>query len=135
ANVATFNADHPGFAGQLIGGWTGRLSNSGEQIQLDDALGVKVNDVSYADEGDWALRGRGVLSFGHRGWDWFNDADGGGKTIELRDPALGNGSGQDWGFSTPVGGTPGAANSLASTNIAPLIKDVKHRPQIPHSTD
>jgi hypothetical protein len=79
ADVATFNAEHPGFAGQLIGGWTGRLSNSGEQIQLDDALGVKVNDVSYADEGDWALRGRGVLSSGHRGWDWFNEADGAGK--------------------------------------------------------
>jgi len=135
ANVAAFQAAHPGYVGALVGGWTGRLSNSSEQIQLDDAAGTKINDVTYADEGDWGLRGRGVLSFGHKGWDWFNDAGGGGKTIELRNPALGNGSGQNWGVSSAVGGTPGAANSLASTNIAPLIKDVKHRPQIPHSTD
>jgi hypothetical protein len=37
--------------------------------------------------------------------------------------------------SSAVGGTPGAANSLASANIAPLIKDVKHRPEIPRTTD
>ena len=135
ADVAAFNAAHPGFSGTVIGGWTGRLSNSGEQVQLDNALGAKVCDVSYADQGDWALRGRGVLSFSHKGWDWFCEADGGGRTIELRNPALGIGSGQNWGVSTAAGGTPGAANTLASANVAPLIKDAKHRPQIPRSTD
>src|SRR5204863_5029732 len=43
ADPAAFTAAHPGFAGVVVGGWTGRLSNSGEQIQLDDALGAKVN--------------------------------------------------------------------------------------------
>ena len=135
ADVAAFNAAHPGFSGMVVGGWTGRLSNTGEQVQLDNALGAKVGDVSYADQGDWALRGRGALSFSHKGWDWFSEADGGGRTLELRNPALGIGSGQNWGVSTAVGGTPGAGNTLVSANVAPLIKDAKHRPEIPKSTD
>ncbi len=135
ANVGAFNAAHPGYAGAVVGGWTGQLSNSGEQLQLDNAAGVKICDVSYADAGDWALRGRGALSFSHKGWDWFSEAAGGGKTLELRNRALGLGSGQNWGVSTAAGGTPGAVNTLVSTNIAPLIKDAKHRPEIPRSTD
>ena len=59
ANPTAFLAAYPGFSGTVIGGWTGRLSNSGEQIQLDDELGDKVVDVTYADEGDWGLRARG----------------------------------------------------------------------------
>lgn len=138
ADVAAFTAAHPGFPGfpgfpgTLVGGWTGQLSDSGEVLELDNATGVKVSVVTYGDDGEWALRGRGVLSFSHNGWDWFNDADGGGKTIELRSPALaGIDCGQNWG----VGGSPGAANSVASVNVAPLIKGAKHRPEIPHSTD
>ncbi|MEO7318517.1 MAG: CotH kinase family protein, partial [Chthoniobacteraceae bacterium] len=135
ADVTAFGLAHPGFTGTVVGGWTGNLASGGEQIQLNDLLGVKMSDVTYADEGDWALRGRGVLSFSHKGWSWYNDADGGGKTIELRNPALGNGSGQNWGVSTAPGGTPGAVNTLAVADVAPLIKDVKHRPEIPKTTE
>ncbi len=134
ANVAAFNSANPGFAGTVIGGWTGTLANGGEQLQLDDALGNKVCDLKYADEGEWAVRGRGDLTFGHRGWEWFCAADGDGKSFELRNPALGIGSGQNWGVSAAAGGSPGAVNSVASANVAPLIKDAKHRPEIPTST-
>ena len=134
ANVADFNAAHPGFAGTVIGGWTGQLANGGEQIQINDALGNKVNDVRYADEGDWSLRARQVVTQGHAGLEWVSLADGGGRTLELRNPVVGNASGQNWGESAAAGGTPGAANSVASTNVAPLIKDAKHRPEIPTST-
>jgi hypothetical protein len=141
ADVAAFQAAHPGFAGQVVGGWVGTLANSGEQLQLNDALGVKIDEVHYADEGEWAVRGRGPLvvfagGVEHRGWDWFTDADGGGKTLELRNPALAPfDCGQNWGVSAAVGGSPGAVNSVASANIAPLIKDVKHKPDVPHTTD
>lgn len=135
ADVTAFQAANPAFAGTVVGGWTGRLSNSGEQIQLDDALGEKVCEVTYADSGDWALRGRGVLSFSHKGWDWYTEADGAGKTLELRNPGLGIDCGQNWGVSGATGGSPGAANSVVAANVAPLIKDVKHRPEIPKSTD
>ena len=133
ANLNTFQTAHPGVT-NVVGGWTGRLSNSGENVQLDRADWQKANGVTYADEGDWAVRARGEESFGHRGWVWVSDADGGGKSLELRNAALaGENSGQNWGPSGPVGGTPGAANSLASADVAPLITDVKHRPEIPHS--
>ena len=135
ADTAAFLTAHPGFAGQLVGGWVNRLSNSGEHIELKDTAGAKVDEVTYADEGDWAVRARGPLILNHRGWMWISDADGGGKSLELRNKLLGNGSGQNWGPSVPAGGTPGAANSIASGNIAPLIKDAKHRPEIPKLTE
>ena len=134
ANLVAFNAAHPGFSGAVVSGWTGTLADGGEEIQLDDALGNKVSDLAYASEGDWGSRRRGVLSFNHKGWDWYSAADGDGYSLELRNPALGNGSGQNWGSSLAIGGSPGAANSLASANIAPLIKDAKHKPEIPLST-
>src|SRR5688572_4475518 len=57
ANAAKFNALHPGVT-NVVGGWTGRLSNGGERIELDDAAGVTVDQVRYSDQGDWATRGR-----------------------------------------------------------------------------
>jgi hypothetical protein len=117
-----------------VGGWKGLLSNAGETVRLESAVGVAVDEVRYADEGDWALRVRGPLSFQHRGWSWLCEADGSGKTLERRNPSAAP-LGQNWGSSLPAGGTPGGVNSLASTDVAPLIHDVKHRPQIPRSTD
>ena len=46
ANLAAFNAAHPGFTGTVLGNWVGQLSNSGERLHLVDALGVSVNDVA-----------------------------------------------------------------------------------------
>jgi hypothetical protein len=133
ADPVAFAAAYPGFGGAVVGGWVGRLANSGEDLRLVDAAGTKVDEVSYADDGDWALRARSALSYGHHGWEWISGADGTGRSLELRNPALGNGSGQNWGASLVAGGTPGAVNSLASSDVAPLIKDANHRPAIPSS--
>ncbi len=135
ADAAKFNAAYPGFAGLLRGGWGSTMANAGEQVQIADGLGNAVNDMTYADEGEWARRVRGPLSFGHSGWIWETLADGGGRTIELINPSLGNGSGQNWAPSAVAGGTPGAANSEASVNVAPLIKNPGHKPEIPVSTE
>ncbi len=134
ADLGKFQAAYPGFSGAVLGPWVGSLASGGEQVQLDDALGNQVSDVIYSDEGEWARRVRGPLSFSHRGWSWETLADGAGRTIELRNPLLGPGSGQNWADSANAGGTPGAANSSASTDIAPLIKAAQHRPEIPSST-
>ena len=134
ANLATFQALHPAVT-NVVGGWTGQLSNSGETIRLEDTAGVQVDSVTYANEGEWAVRARGPLSFGHKGWMWSAAADGGGKSLEIINPTLHKNSGQNWKASTTVGGTPGAVNSVFAANVAPLILDVKHRPEIPHSTD
>jgi hypothetical protein len=60
ADKAAFLTAHPGFnAALVVGGWIGRLSNSGEHIEIKDATGIKIDEVTYADEGDWATRARG----------------------------------------------------------------------------
>src|SRR5690606_33843224 len=125
------------FSGQVVGGWTGQLSNSGENIDLTDSFGQVVDTVDYADDGDWALRrlmpDANVSSTS--GWEWVAFHDGGDQfdhdndpgtatifrsaTLELINPLLSNNQGQNWTSSATAGGTPGAQNSAASANIAP----------------
>jgi hypothetical protein len=112
------------------------LSNHGETITLSrpgttSGSWTAVDTVTYAEEGEWATRTRDALG----GWSWVTRANGGGASLERRNPALAKNSGQNWGASTPVGGTPGAANSIRSANGAPLITGVKHAPAVPKSTD
>ncbi len=138
AEVGVFKTQHPGVT-NVVGGWTGWLSNSGERIQLADATGTVVNTVVYADQGDWATRELGpaelVNSINYRGWQWSSPSDGDGKSLELINPALPNEFGQNWAASLVDGGTPGKANSVAASDIAPIIADVHHWPIIPGPTD
>ncbi|RIK84024.1 MAG: hypothetical protein DCC68_02405 [Planctomycetota bacterium] len=135
ADAATFSSTHPGFAGTVIGGWTGSLSNSGETVELSDASGERVDRVEYSDQGDWATRVPGPLDNNHRGWDWEALHDGGGRTLELINAELSNNQAHNWSSSAANGGTPGAANSIVSANIAPMISGVMHSPAVPRSTD
>src|SRR5205085_6572707 len=57
-NLAKFTAKYPGVS-NVVGNWTGSLSNGGEQIQLSDNLGATVDQVTYADDGNWGIRQRG----------------------------------------------------------------------------
>ncbi|MEC9055400.1 MAG: hypothetical protein VX633_08840, partial [Verrucomicrobiota bacterium] len=57
------------------------------------------------------------------------------SSLELVNPALSNNQGQNWSSSAISGGSPGAANSVASSNEAPLIRNVRHSPVIPRSND
>jgi hypothetical protein len=57
ANPAAFSTNYPGVT-EVVGPWSGTLRNGGEQIQLDDATGNQVTEVSYASEGDWGIRRR-----------------------------------------------------------------------------
>ncbi len=135
ANVAAFEARYPGLD-DVTGDWAGRLSNSDETLELETAEGELVQRVHYATEGDWARRVRGpVYSGGYRGWDWLCTADGTGPSFELINQQMPQDSGQNWLPSVASEGTPGAANSVASTNIAPLILKVAHIPAIPTSAD
>ncbi|MBN2476320.1 MAG: lamin tail domain-containing protein [Pirellulales bacterium] len=134
ADVAAFSAKYPGVT-NVIGGWSGHLANGGETVEVVDSIGVRVDRVSYADEGDWASRELGPLDYTHRGWQWTDDHDGGGKSLELINLLVPNEYGQNWKASTADQGTPGAANSAATTDIAPLVVDVAHGPVIPRATD
>jgi hypothetical protein len=150
ANTESFNARYPSVL-NYTGGWltyavtnvngrfftnfTPTLSNTRNSINLNNAAGTRIDEVTYADSGDWAVRRRGLNDNGYRGWIWYAEHDGLGKSLELINPALPNDYGQNWGSSTTAGGTPGTANSIRSTNIAPLIIGAQHLPVIPRSTE
>ena len=124
-----------GGVANVVGGWDGKLSNSGERIELVDDAGATVDSVRYADQGDWGTRELGPTDRGHRGWIWISQHDGRGKSLELMNPALPNDYGQNWTASNRDGGTPGAINSMVYDNIAPLIVEVTHLPIIPGADD
>jgi len=94
ADQKTFQAKYPNVT-NVVGDWLGVLSNQGEEIELEDASGQAVDSVTYADEGDWALRERGLPVNGHRGWEWLAEHDGLNKSLELVNPRLSNNSGQN----------------------------------------
>lgn len=134
ADTGAFAAKYPGVT-NFVGNWSGRLNNSDESLELTDASGNTVEEVFYADEGDYATRVRGALDNNHRGWEWESAADGAGKSLERINPALTGQCGQNWAASVPTNGTPGTVNSTAAANIAPLIQEVAHYPLVPRSTE
>jgi len=135
AHAASFNARHPSIS-NVVAGWTGTLSHDGEELRLEDASSNLVDTVTYAAEGDWAVRRIGAPdSFGLQGWEWFAEHRGFGKSLERINAALSNDDGQNWSSSAVPGGTPGLPNSSAQTHTAPLILDVTHAPAVPRSTD
>src|SRR5207249_3277163 len=129
ADLAAFSAKYPGVT-NVVGGWTGVLANNGEALQIENALGENVDTVAYANEGDWAIRQRGPLVNNHRGWVWLAEHDGLGRSLELMNARFSNNAGQNWASSTNFNGTPGRVNSVARSNIAPVISQVQHSPAI-----
>ncbi|MHC4498300.1 MAG: CotH kinase family protein, partial [Planctomycetota bacterium] len=134
ANEPVFTAKYPGVT-NMVGGWVGRLSNSGEGIELINANGVRIDYVRYADEGDWSQREQGPFDENHYGWVWSDAHDGDGNSLELINRTMYNEYGQNWEASVGSEGTPGVQNSVDAGNTAPLILDVAHYPVIPQSTD
>ena len=138
SEVSTFNSKYPDIQ-NVIGGWNGRLSNSGEDLELSNAAGRLIDKVPYSDEGQWALRVPGPIDNSHRGWAWSDDHDGGGMSHELISKDMPNEYGQNWAASKILNGTPGTDNSVAVDqtvmDIAPMIIEAKHRPIIPRSSD
>lgn len=66
----------------MVGNFSGRLSNAGETIVLEDAMGNPVDEVRYFDGGSWP-----------------GYADGGACSLELRDARADNNNGQAWAAS------------------------------------
>ena len=67
---------------RVLGGWTGRLGNNDDRLQLRDALGRLRDQVHYFDGGKWPEL-----------------ADGGGASLELRDPRADNDRAGAWAAS------------------------------------
>lgn len=119
----------------VVGGWDGVLGNSRNDLNLDNDYGVRVDSVTYADEGFWARRWRGPLDHNHQGVVWSDLHDGFGRSLEWSQPLMTNNEGLNWGASEAVGGTPGRTNSIFSGDVAPLVVSVAHFPLVPGSVD
>ena len=81
----------------VIGPFTGRLSNNGEELRLRDLNSRLMDSVSYGVDGEWP-----------------EGADGSGMSLVKRHPNLASGPAENWAVGAQFGGTPGAGN-FAST--------------------
>jgi len=105
----------------VLGDFSGRLRNYGEEIILRDAIGNPADVVHYADDPPWP-----------------GEADGLGPSLELTHPELDNSFGQLWMASDSIAapsGTPAAQNSTFGIRISPAIVETRHSPTVPRSAD
>jgi len=87
------NADiYAGKADQVFEWKSGKLSNNGEGLQLNDKNGIIADYVRYADGGYWP-----------------EDADGNGASLELQQNTAANSLAENW-KATTNGGSPGRSN-------------------------
>ncbi len=77
----------------VLGPWTGRLSNSGEELRLRDNNGREMDEVDYGTGGKWPT-----------------GPDGAGPSLTKKIPNASSGDAANWTTSWQTGGTPGAAN-------------------------
>ncbi|MEX2186749.1 MAG: LamG-like jellyroll fold domain-containing protein [Pirellulales bacterium] len=73
-------AAHPSI--RILGGYSGQLSDGGERITLKDANKNPADTITYADDGRWSVY-----------------PDGGGSSLELRDPHADNALPEAWAAS------------------------------------
>ena len=83
-DAAALGAKHP--SATIIGDYSGRLGNGGDLIVLEDAAGNPADEVVYHDSGNW-----------------HDAADGGGSSLELRDPDADNTVAESWSPSDAAG--------------------------------
>jgi hypothetical protein len=114
-NIAAFHARY-GTSHNVLGSWSGGLSNSGETIELRTAVGGLMMAVSYTD-----------------GNPWSEAPDGDGATMELIDPSETPverlGKWYSWRASTEFGGTPGAAGAGANGVVINEVLTHSNSPQ------
>lgn len=83
----------------VFGNMNSALSGSGESLFLYNWIGQLVDSLTYNDKAPWPI-----------------EADGGGSSLELANPAMENALGENWRAS--IGhGTPGSINSTYVTGI------------------
>lgn len=132
ADLDAFRRNHPTVE-DVVGPYSGNLSNTSEDIELEDAVGKRIDLVEYADSGHWArLKTTKLKSYDH--WEWEAFHDGEGMSLELTNPLADNFEPLAWGASSTVGGTPGNVNSNVDlSNFGPWIGKIEHSPAVPTS--
>ncbi|MGK0184670.1 MAG: hypothetical protein ACI9R3_000444 [Verrucomicrobiales bacterium] len=77
------------FGADALGPWSGKLSNNGESIELENAAGLRVDQVDYK-----------------VGFPWPTLAAGRGGSMELLDASLDNDLGSSWRYSKAPNSLP-----------------------------
>ena len=92
----------------VLGPYAGRLSNSGEKLELRNNNQRLMDSVSYGVDGDWPV-----------------GPDGAGVSLAKRDEDAASEAAENWTVSARVGGTPGRRNFALTpfevTNTTPLV--------------
>lgn len=83
-----------GFEGAL-GPYDGRLSDTGERVELYSNGGRRIDSVQWGDDAPWPVAAAGT-----------------GATLAKREPGAASDRAENWTWSAQVGGTPGASNAL-----------------------
>jgi len=81
-DAAALAAKYPALAGIIHGPWSGSLSNKEDTVILEDNYDNPADEVHY-----------------HTGGRWAAAADGGGSSLELRDPDADNSVPESWAAS------------------------------------
>jgi Lamin Tail Domain/CotH kinase protein len=88
----------------ILGPFSGRLSNSGEKLELRDINNRLMDSIKYGTDGDWPV-----------------GPDGSGVSLAKRHPNLASAPAESWTFSTQPGGTPGLTNFPAGVPVPSLV--------------
>ena len=99
-DVTAFNAAHPGVT--ALGPFSGNLSDAGERVALRDTLGNVVNEVFYRDR---------------RPWPQFTD--GGGSSLELRNPFADTSAPEAWAASDETARSGWQNYTFTQTAVTP----------------
>jgi hypothetical protein len=105
ANPAAFATRYP--KSKVWGAFKGALSNGGERLVLKDRQDRIVAAVQYQDAGSWSPQ-----------------ADGGGYSLEIIDPAGDADDPANWRASNQIGGSPGevvSAESLTGVQLNEIM--------------
>ena len=98
-----------------LGPYAGGLSNDGEDVELSDASGTRVDLVDYRVEFPWPIAPSTE-----------------GVSMELIHPSLDRELGGSWRAG---GFTPGAPNSVHASNAPPQARQVDHWPEQPTDSE
>lgn len=120
-NKTRFVEHYGPISAPLIGDYKGKLSNSGETLELKDAQGTTQQKFKYEES-----------------WPWNPDADGSGRSLERisTNPILDFRNWQASGIDLQsVTGTPGRVNSAKQATLPPFIYQVEHGPIVPKGNE